>query len=234
LSDVFSEESFFDFKCPYCGENNSFPASAAHSLQDCAGCAESLIVPESGAEVGGRVPLPITTARLIVRPFLPDDGVPLLKLDEQDESALLPITETNVDQWIGSQMAARFTRAEQGVYLAIELAESKELVGYVLLTYSDAHHHNAGFFLSIAPARRRQGLGLEAARAAIDFIFDGLCASRVAVSCASKNVGGRRLLEKAGLRQEGEFLKSSYDGNDWVDVSWYAILKDERPATTSS
>jgi RimJ/RimL family protein N-acetyltransferase len=38
----------------------------------------------------------------------------------------------------------------------------------------------------------------------------------------------RGLLEKAGLRQEGEFVKSWFDGHAWVNVSWFALLKEER------
>jgi RimJ/RimL family protein N-acetyltransferase len=71
---------------------------------------------------------------------------------------------------------------------------------------------------------------LEAARGAIDFAFDGLCARRLAVSCPSPNAAARGLLAKAGLRQEGEFVQSWFDGNAWVNVLWYALLKEERAA----
>jgi RimJ/RimL family protein N-acetyltransferase len=35
------------------------------------------------------------------------------------------------------------------------------------------------------------------------------------------------LLQKAGLRQEGEFVQSWFDGHAWVNVSWYALLNEE-------
>ena len=234
MSDVSSDESFFDFKCPYCGDLNSFPAAAVHTLQECASCSESIIVPEAGVETGGKLPLPLSAPRLLLRRFRPDDMGPLLAMAAQDESNSLPVNETNVDQWIERQRAARFTRGEYGVYLAIELAEGQELAGYVLLYYADGTHSNAGFTLTIAPARRRQGLGLEATRALMDFAFDGLCARRVAVSCPSPNAAARGMLEKAGLRLEGEFVKSMLDGNEWVNVMWYALLKEERDGRATS
>jgi len=55
-------------------------------------------------------------------------------------------------------------------------------------------------------------------------------ARRLAVSCSSQNAAARRILEKAGLRQEGEFVKSWFDGREWVNVLWYALLKEERDA----
>jgi [ribosomal protein S5]-alanine N-acetyltransferase len=234
LSEFLPEDSFFDFKCPFCGGVNSFPTTSVHTLQECASCGESIIVPESGAQTGHKLPLPLSTPRLLLRNFRPDDPPGLLKMVAEDESSTLPVTETDVDQWIESQMAARFTRSESGIHLAIELVENQELGGYVLPYYTDRFHNTAGFNLTIAPALRRQGLGLEAARAIIDFLFDGLCARRVAVSCPSLNVAGRRTIEKAGMRQEGEFIKSWFDGHDWVNMSWYAILKEERGSRASS
>jgi RimJ/RimL family protein N-acetyltransferase len=165
---------------------------------------------------------------LLLRSFRHDDAGPLVKMVANDEDCTLPVTETNVDQWIESQLEARFTRSESGVYLAIELVEGHELAGFVLPSYTDREHSSAGFLLTISPARRRQGLGLEASRAAIDFAFDGLCARRVAVWCSGQNAASRGMLEKAGMRKEGVFVKSWFDGNEWVNVLWYAMLKEER------
>jgi RimJ/RimL family protein N-acetyltransferase len=229
LSETFAEDSFFDFKCPYCGGVNSFPAASAHTLQECAACLESLIVPDSGTPIGGALPLPISTSRLVLRSFHPDDAAPLLKLAAEDETFSLPLTETDVDHWIESQRAARFTRSEGGIYLAVELSDSKELVGYILPHYTDRSHYTGGFTLTMTPSRQRQGLGLEATRAIIDFLFDGLCVRRVSVSCPSQNAAGCRMLDKAGMRREGEFIKSWNDGHEWVNLSWYAMLKEERP-----
>jgi RimJ/RimL family protein N-acetyltransferase len=228
LSEIPDDDSFLDFKCPYCGEVNSFPATSSHTLQDCASCMESFIVPGAGAQTGGKLPLPIRTPRLSLRRFRLDDSVKLLEMAAQDDSSTLPVDEKNVDQWIESQSMASFTRSDSGIYLAIELLEGKELAGHVSLNFSEAGRNTAGFSLTITPARRRQGLGLEAVRAVIDFAFDGLCARRLAVSCASPNAAARGLLEKTGLRQEGEFVKSWFDGDAWVNVSWYALLKEER------
>ncbi len=189
---------------------------------------EPIIVPEAGAPTGGKLQLPISTPRLLLRRFRPDDAGPLVEMVAQDESCALPVTETNVDQWIEEQRAAQFTRSQQGVYLAIEIVEGGKLAGFVVPYFSDGLRHNAGLTLTIAAPYRRQGLGLEAMRAAMDFAFDGLCARRLAVSCPSPNAAARGMLAKAGLRQEGEFVKSWFDGSAWVNLTWHALLKEER------
>jgi RimJ/RimL family protein N-acetyltransferase len=50
----------------------------------------------------------------------------------------------------------------------------------------------------------------------------------------SQNAAARRMLEKAGMRQEGEFVKSWHDGHEWVNLLWYAMMKEERTSRASS
>ncbi|HEY3862999.1 MAG TPA: GNAT family protein [Verrucomicrobiae bacterium] len=231
LSENPPEDSFFDFACPYCGEVNSFPSAVARTLQECASCGEMIVVPEPGAETAGKVPLPMRTPRLIIRRFQSEDTNRLINLAREDDMGGLPVTEANVDEFIEVQRGAAFTRGEAGAFLAIEVAETHELAGYLLIYFTEPAHSNAGFKLAITPARRRQGFGFEAARAMIDFAFDGLCAHRVTVSCPSRDQAARALLEKLKLRLEGEFIKSWFDGNEWSDVRWYALLKEERSSS---
>jgi RimJ/RimL family protein N-acetyltransferase len=234
LSETPPDDSFFDFKCPYCGDLNSFPTASARTLQECASCGKEIVVPAIGAETAGKLPLPASTPRLLLRMFHPDDSVKLLELNAQYEPSEFPVTETNVDQWIEEQRGARFTRTDTRVYLAVELLEGHELVGYVLLSYADGQRDTASFSLAIALQRRRQGLGLEAVGAVLDFAFHGLCVRRVAASCPSPNSAARKLLEKAGMRQEGEMVKAWFDGNEWVNFSWYGLLKEERSTSLAS
>ena len=196
-------------------------------------CAEPIIVPAAGAEKGGKLPLPTSTPRLRLRRFSHDDSVKLVKIVAQDDSSTLPVTETNVEQWIEEQRAVLFTRGDAGVYLAVELVEGKELAGFAPIYFTDGNHNTAGFGLTIIPARRRQGLGLEATRALLDFAFNGLCARRVAVSCPGPNIAARGMLEKAGMRQEGEMVKAWLDGSEWVNLIYYGLLKEERSSSSS-
>jgi len=127
----------------------------------------------------------------------------------------------------------RFTRSEGGYLLAVELSESKELVGMF-----------AAFTRTVPITRRiyadnysfppTPGLGVEAARAIIDFLFDGLCVRRVSVSCPGQDTAARRTLEKAACGKRANSYKiPGYDGDGWVNLSWYAMLKEERPLALS-
>ena len=82
---MITEESFIDFKCPYCGGSVSFPRESAGSVQACPDCIESLIVPDDGSEMGRAIPLPINTARLALRRFAAGDWKGLQELLSDEE-----------------------------------------------------------------------------------------------------------------------------------------------------
>ena len=104
---MITEENFIDFKCPYCGDPVSFPHENAGSLQACPGCNESLIVPEDGSEIGGRIPLPITTSRLVLRRLTHGDWKDLLDLMSDEEFFRyqdgVPLDEDSVLRWPDSE-----------------------------------------------------------------------------------------------------------------------------------
>ncbi|MDE2792411.1 MAG: GNAT family protein [Paracoccaceae bacterium] len=74
----------------------------------------------------------------------------------------------------------------------------------------------------------RQGLMTEAVEGIVDHAFYRMDLSRLEAACLPENVASRRLLEKAGFREEG--LAESYlqIGGRWRDHVLYARLRDDR------
>ena len=69
--------------------------------------------------------------------------------------------------------------------------------------------------------------------ALLGFCFEGLKLHRVAGWCDSRNVAACRLLEKAGFRREGEFLKNRWVHGEWTNSIWYALLEEDCAETES-
>ena len=63
--------------------------------------------------------------------------------------------------------------------------------------------------------------------ALLTFCFEGLKLHRVTASCGGKNSAACRLLEKAGLRREGESIKDTLFVGEWGNTVWYALLEEE-------
>ena len=228
---MITEESFIDFKCPYCEETVSFPKESAGFVQACPTCTESLIVPGDGSEVGQPIPLPIKTPRLTLRRLAGGDWKDLLELMADEEffryQEGVPLEEDGVLRWLESDAHVKFTTPDQPICLGIELQDGGKLIGYLTLTFTDSQRLQVTFSIGLNRAFQRQGYATEAVEALLDFCFEGLRLHRVAGWCDSRNDAACRLLAKVGLRREGEFRKNRWLHGEWTTSIWYAALEEE-------
>jgi RimJ/RimL family protein N-acetyltransferase len=231
---MITEESFIDFKCPYCGAAVSFPQGDAGLAQACPDCTESVIVAEDGSEVGKRLPFPINTSRLVIRRFGPGDWKDLMELTAAEEMFQYtegrPLEEEEVLRWLESDAHVKLTTPSQYFYLAIETREPAKLIGYIGLLHTDPQGFQATLTIYVNKAFQRQGFALEALDAVVAFCFEGIKLHRITASCDSRNTAARSLFEKLGLRREGEFLKDHLLHGEWTTTLWYAALREEYAA----
>src|SRR5215831_19077629 len=103
---MITEESFIDFACPYCGQDVSFPAEAQGLLRECVNCMEGVIVPRDGSAIGGKIPIPISSKRLILRRLKPEDWSALLECwpDESEEFVI---------DWLEKESQVKITTSGQ-------------------------------------------------------------------------------------------------------------------------
>lgn len=226
-----TEEDFIDFKCPQCGDAVSFPLADVGLVRECPNCFGDVIVPQTGNELGGALPLPVTSNRVQLRRFTPNDWKDLLELASGDDTYVdgMPgASEEAVLHWLESDGHIRLLTPGQIFHLAIVVQDSGKLIGYAGIWFTDADHRQARFNISLHPAHRRQGIGLEAADALLGFCFEGIKLHRVSARCDSNDAVTCRLLESLGLRREGEFVKDQplADGG-WANSVWYAALEEE-------
>jgi RimJ/RimL family protein N-acetyltransferase len=228
---MITEENFIDFKCPHCGDLVSFPQESAGFVQACPSCYEALIVPEDGSDVGRQIPLPITTPRLVLRRLAPADWQDLLELMSDEEFFHyrdgVPLDEDGVLHWLESDAHVRLSTPDQPFHLGIQLQDGGKLIGYLSLSFTDPQRFQIVFSIGLNQSFHRKGLGLEAVEGLLGFCFEGLKLHRVAGWCDSRNAAACRLMEKAGFRREGEFVKNRWVNTEWTNSIWYAALAEE-------
>jgi RimJ/RimL family protein N-acetyltransferase len=190
-----------------------------------------LIVPGDGSEIGHLIPLPIKTPRLILRRLAGRDWKDLLELMADEEffryQEGAPLDEDGVLRWLESDAHVKFTTPDQPIYLGIELQDGDKLIGYLTLAFTDPQRLQVTFSIGLNRAFQRQGYATEAVEALLGFCFDGLRLHRVSGWCDSRNAAACRLLEKTGLRREGEFRKNRWLHGEWTTSVWYAGLEEE-------
>jgi RimJ/RimL family protein N-acetyltransferase len=233
-----TEENFIDFKCPYCDAPVSFLESCAGFVQECPSCAESLIVPDDGSEVGRPLPVSITTPRLVLRRLSAGDWKDVQEILSDEEvfryTEGRPLTEEEVVQWLESDAHVRLTTPHQPFCLGIEARDRGRIIGYLSLSFTDAQRQQARLHLLLGRRFQSQGFGAEAVAAAMEFCFAGIRLHRVTAQSDSRNLAACRLCEKAGLRREGEFVNDHPADGEWANTVAYALLREEysvhRPA----
>jgi RimJ/RimL family protein N-acetyltransferase len=225
------DDNFIDCKCPGCGGAVSFPEDCAGGVEKCPNCTEDLVVPADGGEFAGRIPLPITTPRLILRRLAAADWKDLLEFLSDEELFHYvdtgPVGEQQILDWLDADRHVKLTTPNTTFCLAIQLQPEGKVIGNISLRSNDAFKWQTDVTIFVGRQSQRLGLGTEAFHAVVSFCFAGIGLHRVSAECDSRNAAARRLAEKAGMRREGELIKARWMNGEWVNTVLYALLNGE-------
>lgn len=171
----------------------------------------------------------ITSGRLLLRDFIPDDLAAVLALE----------AEPTLHHYRGGgqpteeETHAFFRRTQdcqtldpRPVYaLAIVLPVDGSLIGVVSLTITNRELGQAELGYRLSSRAWGKGYATEASQALVSFGFASLGLHRIFAMCHPDNAGSQRVMEKAGMRYEGH-LREDFRNRDgsWRDSLLYAIL----------
>lgn len=107
----------------------------------------------------------------------------------------------------------------------IEHRENGSLIGNIHLMAISAQHSKAevGFLLSRAYWNR--GLMSEALTRVLEYSFESIGLNRVEGFCPVDNLAGMRVMEKAGMDQEGVLRDHMFQKGAFRDFAVYSVLK---------
>ena len=173
---------------------------------------------------------PIRTARLLLRPYRPDDVDAVHAYERLPETARYlsnePMSwaeaEALVIRRIGSSTLGGLGEA---VNIVIELRQTGDLVGDCALLWRSRGQAEIGYVLN--PAHHGRGYATEAVEALLRLGFEDLGLHRVAARCDARNTASVRVMERAGMRREAHLVQSEFIKNEWTDELIYAILRSE-------
>ena len=216
-----ADEQFLDFKCPYCGDIYSFPQACSGHVRECVNCMESLIVPGTGNPSGKKIPLPITTPRLVLRRLDAGDWKDLLEFMFDDEE--------EATRWLENGRKVKLTTADQTFTLGVQVRNGGKIIGCVGLKFTDFEFLEATISIGNNQNDQYKDLVREAVAAMLGFCFRDLELHRVFAQDwrhQSQRQDGQ-LFEAAGMRREGEFVKNYRADGKWLNTIWFAMLDEE-------
>jgi [ribosomal protein S5]-alanine N-acetyltransferase len=229
-----SEPQFIDCVCPHCGAEMSFLEDFAGMVQDCPSCLQNVVVPADGGGQAGKLPLPIATSRLTLRRFENRDWKDLLEVVSNEELFRYmdgePSEEEQVLHWLEQDRELRLTPGVR-FSLGVKLEAEDKLIGYAQLWFEDELRRQAGLEMVIGQPFQGKGYGTEATAGLLRFGFEGLHLHRMSAATDSRAAPCLRMLVKAGMRQEGEFVKNRWRKGEWTNTVSCALLAEEYAAT---
>lgn len=133
---------------------------------------------------------------------------------------------------MAEMLSKRMSFAEWGpegtaLILVIEVTETREFVGEVLMKHRSQEHRLGELGYSLLPSAQGHGYAREASQRMVEFAFNELDLHRIEVRMDGRNAGSQRLAESLGFRKEAHFIKNEFIQEEWTDELVYALLKEE-------
>ncbi len=172
----------------------------------------------------------LQTARLVLRPFRPEDAPEVRRLagDRRVADTTLsvphPYPDGAAEGWISTH-AARWAEGTEAVF-AVTDRRTGALLGAAGLVLDPAQQRaELGYW--IGPDYWNRGYATEAARAMIRFGIRGLGLHRIVARHFTRNPASGAVLRKAGMTREGRQREHFRRWDRWEDTDVYGILDRE-------
>lgn len=179
------------------------------------------------------IPLPLTTARLTLRPFRTDDVDTLLAIYSDPDLARYLLDEPWTPEVARERVERRLPQTDldgdtNTVCLAIE--HEGELIGDLTLWTTDDTGRKAEIGWVVATSASGHGYAREATRALMDAAFDHHDLHRIEAQMDARNEASARLAERLGMTREAHLRQNWFSKGEWTDTLVYGLLAAERAA----
>jgi RimJ/RimL family protein N-acetyltransferase len=138
-------------------------------------------------------------------------------------------------QVINDRLAAQWATTEltkegQALTLGIEIAQTGDLVGDVMLFWHSQEHQGGEIGYVLNPDFAGHGYATEAAQAMLRLGFDDLGLHRIVARVDERNEPSANLARRLGMRQEARLVHNEFFKGEWSNELDFAMLSDEWPA----
>ena len=119
--------------------------------------------------------------------------------------------------------------ADEGemLVLAVELPETGQMIGEVVLIWTSREHRQGEVGYIFHPDHHGRGYATEATEVVVRLGFEGLGVHRLIGRLDGRNTASARVLERLGMRKEAQFVQNEFVKGEWADEAVYAMLEDE-------
>ncbi len=132
-----------------------------------------------------------------------------------------PYTEKDANKWLGLVFG-------QIPELNFAIANKNELIGAIgIMLQPDVYRYSAEIGYWLAEQFWGKGIATQAVKKMTEFAFSIFKFNRLFAGVFEGNESSLTVLEKAGYKLEGKYMKAVYKENKYKDQFMYSILKEE-------
>ncbi len=184
-------------------------------------------------------PLELKTERLLMRPFTMDDVDDVLEYNSDPEIhrygvyiPLPPYTRKTIED-----LVAMFSNPpdSQGILQMFAVVLDGRVIGEICVNqrHEDRRNDRAELTYTLSRSHWNKGLATEAAREAMDWVFQNYPVNRMYAWSDPRNISSWRVMEKLGMKYEGRLRAHTKWNGTFRDRVYYGILRDEWKAKLS-
>jgi RimJ/RimL family protein N-acetyltransferase len=182
---------------------------------------------------------PLRSERLLLRPLTTGDGDGLLayrsRADVSRYVPFEPMRRADIIERIANQWSrAELTDERQSLTLGVEVSETGELAGDVVLFWHSRTHAGGEIGYVFHPDLGGRGYATEAATAMLRLGFETLGLHRIIARIDERNEPSVRLARRLGMRQEARLVRNELFKGEWSTELDFAMLADEWYASRTS
>ncbi|MFG1701469.1 GNAT family N-acetyltransferase [Nonomuraea sp. NPDC049309] len=173
----------------------------------------------------------ISTARLTLRPFGPEDAPRIRKIVSSGARFLppgAPVKTGGVDHWLRHGVH-ELRRSGQGIHLAMTDAEGL-IVGAISLFKTSWSTGTTEVGYGVHPLYRGRGFATEAVRGLTKWVFEKVGLRRVELTANLDNLASLAVARKAGFTWEGVIREGVLDDDGTHDLVVFGLLRTDSPA----
>jgi [ribosomal protein S5]-alanine N-acetyltransferase len=177
----------------------------------------------------------LKTARLLLRPYKKTDINDLIEISCDPEWARYQtgIPPTPYSRESAEKLMAMFCSPEKwcgiGILRVFVITLNGKVIGEIGLNQREEERaaNMVEIIYSLSTRYWNKGYVTEAAQAATDWVFTHYGINKLYAYCDPRNTGSWRVMEKLGMKREGQLRQHTLWNGEYRDKLYYSILRDE-------
>lgn len=173
----------------------------------------------------------LETPRLILRKMKKSDAKDMYEYSSKESVTRYLLWNAHEDlKYTKRYLKFLVSKYKTGEYLdwGIILKSENKLIGTCGFTSLDPANAKGEIGYVLNPQYHKNGYALEAVKKIIEYAFDTLDLNRLEARVIKDNAPSHSLLNKCGMKEEGEGREELFLKGEYKNVIHYALLKGER------